>query len=286
MKPTEILPISASLHLIGRPLAYYPKLAKLLGGAKIAIFLCQFMYWEGKQEDDGWIFKTGESLEEETGLSREEQQTARKKLKSLSILEEKLSGLPARMHYRFNWKKLDEIVTQAYGNTPNKFPGFPQTGLGESPKLDRGIPANIPIEQETTTETTAESTTENTSMSSNLFSTPLNGSAQSKQPQERKKKDKPEFSEGFLLFWDVYPAHRKGGKGHDWKIWQKKNLEKHEETIRWRVIYHRRIDPQWLKNDGEFIPLSTTFLNQDRWQTEVPGEQEYRADFDRQQTED
>ena len=42
----------------GSPVAYYPRLAIALGGVKEAVFVCQLLYWEGKQSDSKrWIHK-------------------------------------------------------------------------------------------------------------------------------------------------------------------------------------------------------------------------------------
>lgn len=113
MRPSDLWGVSPvdALRLVGRPVAYYPKIAEALGSVDAAIFLCQFLYWEGKQSDkDGWIYKTIEEIKKETGLSYYEQKRSRKILKELGILEEKLFGLPARLYFKFNWNRLNEIL--------------------------------------------------------------------------------------------------------------------------------------------------------------------------------
>jgi hypothetical protein len=98
------------LHEVGRPVAYYPSLARLLGGVKEAIFLCQLIYWDGKQADeDGWIYKTQEEITAETGLSRREQEHARKTLRFLGVLEEKREGMPCRLFFRVNTDALERL---------------------------------------------------------------------------------------------------------------------------------------------------------------------------------
>ena len=102
--------LSSFFNEIGRPVAYYARLNKITGSAIATLFLCQFLYWEGKQRDpDGWIYKTQSDIEEETGLSRREQESARKDLGALGFLEERRVGIPARLEYRPN---LDEIDRQ------------------------------------------------------------------------------------------------------------------------------------------------------------------------------
>jgi len=101
--------LSDCLREVGRPVAYYPKLSKFAGSVKAAIFLCQFIYWEGKQMDKEtrWIFKTQREIQEETGLSRYEQEGARGELKKRGYLEEIYKGIPRKVNYRINWDKFN-----------------------------------------------------------------------------------------------------------------------------------------------------------------------------------
>src|SRR5262249_48810972 len=48
-------------------------------------------------------------------LGRYEQERARSRLRSLEILEEKLSGMPARMYYRVNFEALYRLLSQLDG---------------------------------------------------------------------------------------------------------------------------------------------------------------------------
>ena len=98
------------LYQIGRPVAYYPSLACVVGGATHAIFLCQLIYWLGKEADpEGWIFKTAGEMEAETGLSRRERDSARRHLRNIGVLEETLRGVPPITHYRINTDRLEEL---------------------------------------------------------------------------------------------------------------------------------------------------------------------------------
>lgn len=111
-----------------RPVAYHPKLARAVGGVKQTIFVCQLLYWDGKGKDpEGWVYKTQPEIEEETGLTRYEQETVRKSLCAMGVLEEKLAGVPAKLHYRLNLSTLYDAIQFAY---------TPQSSLQEHPKLD------------------------------------------------------------------------------------------------------------------------------------------------------
>lgn len=102
-----------TLRNIGRAMAYYPKIAQFLGGVSNAIFLSYFIYWDGKQEDKtGWIYKRSADIQKETGLGRYEIETAKKKLKSLEIMKDKVAGSPVRTYYLFNWEIFDKLFEQ------------------------------------------------------------------------------------------------------------------------------------------------------------------------------
>lgn len=94
---------------LGRPVAYYPSLNKLTGSVTATIFLCQFVYWHGKGADPEWIYKTQAEIQEETGLSRREQETARRNLKEIGVLEEKYKGIPRKLYYRLDIDKFNEL---------------------------------------------------------------------------------------------------------------------------------------------------------------------------------
>jgi hypothetical protein len=99
----------AVIAILGSPIAYYTAFARVLGGVEAGILTSQFFYWYGKGHNpDGWIYKTQAEIEEETGLTRRNQETARKKLRELGVLEERYSGMPAKLYYRLN---LDELFT-------------------------------------------------------------------------------------------------------------------------------------------------------------------------------
>lgn len=94
---------------LGDGYVYYPKLTKICGNVTSVIFLCNLLRWTGKQKDpEGWIYKTQSEIQEETGLSRKEQETARKTLKQLGFLEEQYKGIPRKLFYRLNLKAIDE----------------------------------------------------------------------------------------------------------------------------------------------------------------------------------
>lgn len=99
-----------SLKAAGRPVAYYPSLAKHVGGVNAAIFLCQLLYWDDKAQDQLLgVYKSSEEWEVETGLSYREQATARNKLKERGLIVETHKRLQHRIYFKINSERLDQI---------------------------------------------------------------------------------------------------------------------------------------------------------------------------------
>jgi len=121
-------------------------------GIKAGLFLSQLMYWSSKGNDpDGWIYKTRDEWKAETALSRREQETARRRLRDVAVLDEELRGLPAQLHFRVNWEMLLSELQTRTTLLARKSP----TSWHESDQLVGAKVTNIPTE--TTTETTTES---------------------------------------------------------------------------------------------------------------------------------
>lgn len=98
-------------EFLKRPIAYQPIVAKAIGSVKLGILWSQFYYWSDKTKDEnGWIYKTRDDIYNETALSRREQETARRDGRNLGLIEEKLAGQPAKLHYRINYDRMIEII--------------------------------------------------------------------------------------------------------------------------------------------------------------------------------
>ncbi len=106
----------AVIAILGSPIAYYTAFARVLGGVEAGILTSQFFYWYGKGHDpEGWIYKTQAEIEEETGLTRRNQETARKKLRDLGVLDERYTGMPAKLYYRLNLDRLFALMNSWFG---------------------------------------------------------------------------------------------------------------------------------------------------------------------------
>src|SRR4028119_1519353 len=96
--------------LSDRPMAFHPALARVLGGIGEALLFQQLAYWSDKGNDPEWIYKTQAELEEETTLTRTQQENARKNLRRLGVVEERKKGLPAKLYFRVDWDALFALL--------------------------------------------------------------------------------------------------------------------------------------------------------------------------------
>ena len=144
--------------LADRPVAYHPILAKCVGGVKPALLLSQLMYWMPRgRNNDGWIYKSADELYEELGMTRREQETARRILIEKGILEYKVRSMPATGHYRINIEALESVLPDG----AIQFLQKRQTGFDKSAKPVSTEAPNYIKESETTSEITAETTSGN-----------------------------------------------------------------------------------------------------------------------------
>jgi hypothetical protein len=105
--------------------------------------------------------------------------------------------------------------------------------------------------------------------------TPQTGGAGKSDLEKSKKRSKRKanqvsstavYSSDFEKFWSVYP-NRRGGKDAAWKIWLRRakagTLPAAPELI--AALEKLAASEAWMKEEGRFIPMVTTFLNQGRW---------------------
>ena len=116
MRPSE------SLKVAGRPIAYYPKLAKPLGGVNAAILFGHFFYWHDKTENPLGVYRTAEEIEDETGLSVQEQRTARSKLRERGVLIETEKRIEHRIYYKLDLNAFDDLMLQHSGGEESTAP--------------------------------------------------------------------------------------------------------------------------------------------------------------------
>lgn len=137
-------------EVLERPVAYHREFVAIGAGVTGALMLSQALYWSSRTNDtSGWFYKSQAEWEAETGLSRREQETARKKLKELGLIEELKKGVPCRVFFRVN---LENAVAQINAQKRH-------SSLADSAKLDcTKAPNSDGGKRQAITENTAEST--------------------------------------------------------------------------------------------------------------------------------
>src|ERR671919_1859491 len=99
--------------LPNRTVGYSPDLARAVGGATIGLFLSQLLFLSDKGADpNGWVYKSEQEMGRETGLTKREQQTARRKLLSLGVIQIERRGFKFTYHFKVIWERLYQVIEQ------------------------------------------------------------------------------------------------------------------------------------------------------------------------------
>lgn len=212
-----------------KPIAFNKHYVFLGCGINGAVMLSQLVYWADKSKDPkGWIYKTGKEWTEETGLTRREQDTARKNLRELGFIDEHKHGVPCKVHFKVN----QHVLYSALIELAQKNKGYAQISQTECTNQ----PNLIGGKRQTNTESTTKNTTNNM------------------------------YSSEFENFWTEYPScKRKGSKADAYKTFKK--YDKSADLII-SVLLKFKKDDSFLKNNGEFIPAPSSWLNKKHWENE------------------
>ena len=141
--------------LFDRPIAFQRPFVALGAGITGALLLSQAIYWSKRSDKKaGWFYKTQGEWTDETGLTRSEQETARKKLRKIGVLMEKKQGVPCKTFYKVDHEELRR-------NLASLFAGTLQTEKQDTSKQAGNNPATQAAENpQTYTENTSENTSE------------------------------------------------------------------------------------------------------------------------------
>ena len=223
--------MSNFLQLVDRPIAFQRSFVRLGVGITGALLLSQIVYWQNRMEGN-WFYKTQADLEEETGLTRYEQEGARKKLVSCGVLEEAKRGIPAKLYFRVNQERLEELLLgenqhtgmgktnkQGCGISANSDAENQHAGMGKTNKQGCGISANSDAENQhagmgkTNEQSCGNSASihtvdyQETTQKINTENKSLGASAEADTP---KVKSSTDYSPAFEEAWQAYPK-RSGG---------------------------------------------------------------------------
>ncbi|ECL1755995.1 hypothetical protein ACW3ST_004936 [Salmonella enterica subsp. salamae serovar 42:b:e,n,x,z15] len=269
--------MSNFLQLVDRPIAFQRSFVRLGVGITGALLLSQIVYWQNRMEGQ-WFYKTQTDLEEETGLTRYEQEGARKKLVSCGVLEEAKRGIPAKLYFRVNQERLEELLLgenqhadmgktnkQGCGISANSDAENQHAGMGKTNEQSCGNSASIhTVDYQ---ETTQKINTENKY---------LGASAEADTP---KVKSSTDYSPAFEEAWQAYPKRAGGNsKAAAFKAWKArlKDGVKPEDML--AGVKRYAIYCQTTGNTGtQYVRQAATFFGPDRhfeesWQTpSAPG---------------
>ncbi len=150
-------------ELLDRPIAYHRILARIAGSVSGGVFLSQALYWSKRTTlPDSWFYKTADEWFDETFLTRREQETVRKRLTAIKVLDEQKRGVPAKLYFRVNLEELERHILK-HSETAGDAGGQEavQTSFDKSAKLgSTNPPTLVPQKRQTNTETTTETTCE------------------------------------------------------------------------------------------------------------------------------
>ena len=247
----------------GRIIAFHHEYAKLSNSINAGLFLSQACYWSRCSKDmghGGWFYKTQADWTAETYLSRREQDTARKYLKALGVLGERLEGMPAQLFFRVDFARLEEALNETA--KPDKHTQIEQTSIPPTATPVFRQQPNMPStkrQPSISTQITTEITTESTL--SDHEENPLE--VDTEEPPNnpiRKSKGKttnpgPSPSE----IYDVYPL--KVGKPAAIRAIEKQLREFSGEFLLERTRAYAAAPGR----DPEFTPHPATWFNQERF---------------------
>jgi hypothetical protein len=222
-----------------RPIAYQRSFRRITKSTVAAVFLSQAWYWTKTlpKDREGWFFKTQAEWEEETGLTRTEQETARRHLRDAELIEEKKEGLPAKLWFRISTPELIGSLRSAYKDAETL-----QPWMQESRTQERGNPADI--HTETTPETTAEITLR----------------ARVKNIEDSIHR------EDFAAVWAIYP--KKEAKADAFKAWEQLDPPVSLVAIIQQAVL-QQTENNWAGRETRFIPSLGPWLRGRRWEDAI-----------------
>lgn len=107
------------LDVFDAPVSFHRCLVPVTGGITSALLLSQAIWTSQWLEPaaDGWFLRSQDDWTQETGLSRWEQESARRALRRSGLLEERRIGMPARLWFRVRpdavWRALQAAAGQS-----------------------------------------------------------------------------------------------------------------------------------------------------------------------------
>lgn len=237
---------------------YRPFLRKIAGSVNGAILLSQIIYWDNKMDGKFYKFtapcghdryRSGESWEEELGMSRREIS------KALEKFTMKL-GSKAKAAFGDDYKAAQDRSLVLSFTDSSRMTWY---------KLNRDLliylvndtwSLSIVNDTSSLTNTRSENTPE-------IPPNPQGGTS-----NDAKMKNAA-LEEEFNLFYASYPKKKNKKSARD--KWMSKPNQKNRPKIQdlLAILDKHKTQEQWTKDGGEFIPAPNVWLNGERWDDEV-----------------
>jgi hypothetical protein len=239
-------------------------------GVHAAAMLSQAMYWSERTKDpEGWFYKSAAEWEYEVGLTRREQDTARRRLRGTQFWKEKLAGRPPIRRFRID---AAELVAALKANLAENA----KSNLAESAKLNlaksaKSISTKAPNQFgekrqniNKKAETTAEITTETTKQQQSSEKDEQLPAAAAFNEPHLSRFSRAEV-EAFVMAMKKNHARNPGGLA--WYFWQ--NGVEDEAIERWKTSQETRKERQEKPNEaGAGVEIATDF-SMDAWIDEL-----------------
>ena len=146
-----------------QPIAFNKHYVFIGCGINGALMLSQLVYWTARTKNsDGWIYKTQHDWTMETGLTRKEQENARKKLKDLGFLTENKRGVPCKVYFKVERENLYKaLIEYSESLDSSQYAPNGQSSLNETDELVGTKRTNsVAPNGQSITENTTENTTD------------------------------------------------------------------------------------------------------------------------------
>lgn len=104
---------AAVAELLGPALAYHRVLAGIAGGVNAGLLLSRAVYLtriQSKSRSNGWLCRSSAQWHQELGLTRREQEAARRELARIGVWEEQIAGVPPRISARIRLSALATLL--------------------------------------------------------------------------------------------------------------------------------------------------------------------------------
>ena len=100
------------MEIFDVPITFHRSLVRVTGSVTAALMLSHAIAWTETLAPDvqGWFVKSQDEWFEDTGLSRWEQETARRILRRTGFVEERIAGTPAKLWFRVHKERIGQAL--------------------------------------------------------------------------------------------------------------------------------------------------------------------------------